>query len=242
MNKRELIEALNEVLGLAEQTLGVLDPEKLTHGARRIYNIRTAHIATVRGFLNHISEMPKPKGEQPVAAGRRRVVLEEPHDEKYEAQPLDLPGSQRTNKSQRRQAMDEALGTHPLANVGATADEASNAIQAFGRALRGARQAGDTLFVDLETSALTDAERYLGDSGTSLADIILADALRAHRTVNDEVELVVEGDRDRASEHIECGQCDGEGETDAMGYAEECPVCNGSGIIDNPDYEGGDNG
>lgn len=27
----------------------------------------------------------------------------------------------------------------------------------------------------------------------------------------------------------ECGQCEGTGTTDAMGYEEECPVCDGTG-------------
>lgn len=31
---------------------------------------------------------------------------------------------------------------------------------------------------------------------------------------------------------IDCGQCEGTGETDAMGHAEECPVCDGSGKIE----------
>ena len=30
---------------------------------------------------------------------------------------------------------------------------------------------------------------------------------------------------------IECGQCEGAGTTDAMGYSEECPVCDGTGDI-----------
>lgn len=33
------------------------------------------------------------------------------------------------------------------------------------------------------------------------------------------------------SEEIDCGQCEGTGTTDAMGFAEECPVCDGSGHI-----------
>jgi hypothetical protein len=34
---------------------------------------------------------------------------------------------------------------------------------------------------------------------------------------------------------IDCGQCEGTGTTDAMGYDEECPVCDGSGTIPNED-------
>lgn len=30
----------------------------------------------------------------------------------------------------------------------------------------------------------------------------------------------------------DCGQCEGTGETDAVGYNEECPVCDGTGVID----------
>jgi hypothetical protein len=30
---------------------------------------------------------------------------------------------------------------------------------------------------------------------------------------------------------VECGQCEGTGETDAMGETEDCPVCNGEGFI-----------
>jgi len=29
----------------------------------------------------------------------------------------------------------------------------------------------------------------------------------------------------------DCGQCEGTGTTDAMGYEEECPVCDGSGTL-----------
>lgn len=38
---------------------------------------------------------------------------------------------------------------------------------------------------------------------------------------------------------IECGQCEGTGETESAsnGETEECPVCNGSGEIDNPHDE-----
>lgn len=32
-------------------------------------------------------------------------------------------------------------------------------------------------------------------------------------------------------DEIECGQCEGTGETDAMGFNEPCPVCDGSGRI-----------
>lgn len=37
----------------------------------------------------------------------------------------------------------------------------------------------------------------------------------------------------------ECGQCEGTGTTDAMGYSEECPVCDGSGMIDGTGLEEG---
>lgn len=37
----------------------------------------------------------------------------------------------------------------------------------------------------------------------------------------------------------ECGQCEGTGTTDAMGYCEECPVCNGTGMIDGGQLEEG---
>lgn len=41
------------------------------------------------------------------------------------------------------------------------------------------------------------------------------------------------GDPGNAAEEAEqdCGQCEGTGTTDAMGYSEECPVCDGSGRI-----------
>lgn len=29
----------------------------------------------------------------------------------------------------------------------------------------------------------------------------------------------------------DCGQCEGTGTTDAMGYDEECPVCDGTGKL-----------
>jgi hypothetical protein len=37
---------------------------------------------------------------------------------------------------------------------------------------------------------------------------------------------------------VECGQCEGSGETDAMGETEECPVCDGSGTIMCEDCDG----
>jgi hypothetical protein len=33
-------------------------------------------------------------------------------------------------------------------------------------------------------------------------------------------------------DEIECGQCEGTGTTDAMGFEEECPVCSGTGQIE----------
>lgn len=41
----------------------------------------------------------------------------------------------------------------------------------------------------------------------------------------------------RENESISCGQCEGTGTTDAMGYEEECPVCDGTGQIDAPSEE-----
>ena len=37
----------------------------------------------------------------------------------------------------------------------------------------------------------------------------------------------------REAERNRCGQCEGTGTTDAMGYEEECPVCDGSGTLCN---------
>jgi hypothetical protein len=39
------------------------------------------------------------------------------------------------------------------------------------------------------------------------------------------------GDDDDDDDEMDCGQCEGTGTTDAMGYAEECPVCDGTGRI-----------
>ena len=40
------------------------------------------------------------------------------------------------------------------------------------------------------------------------------------------------GDLTKDNDEIDCGQCEGTGETDAMGEREQCPVCDGTGKIE----------
>lgn len=42
-------------------------------------------------------------------------------------------------------------------------------------------------------------------------------------------------DEDDSPDEIDCGQCEGTGETDAMGEREQCPVCDGTGKIEEED-------
>jgi hypothetical protein len=79
----------------------------------------------------------------------------------------------------------------------------------------------------MENAIAMEAEAILGlcsDNSRDVAPII--DDIRARaRSI---LATLNEGD---PGTETECGQCEGTGTTDAMGYPEECPVCDGSGQL-----------